>query len=157
MLKLVNLHQAWIIPINQKIWKFLYPKIAQYLLFQMRYGSLICSKNWLSERPNCWGMFLRVEGMTVLEWCENWGCFSLTGRHMAVSWSYAGYHTSFERGESGLPADIKIRTIVQLIGILWSYFGMLWGLPKRLNILVCYSVTSCTRLGYHTPDERGHT
>ena len=23
---------------------------------------------------------------------------------------------------------------------------MLWGLPKRLNILVCYSVTTCTRL-----------
>ena len=110
----------------------------------MRYGSLICSKKWLSERPNWRGMFLRLEGETVLDWCENMSCFSLSGCHMAVSQSWAGYHTSFERGESGLPADMKIRTIAQLIGILWSYFGMLWGLPKSLNILVCLYVTSCT-------------
>ena len=145
------------IPINWKIKIFLYPKIARGLLFQMRYGSLLCSKNWLTERSNWRGMFLRLERTTVLEWCENKSCFSLSGCHLAVYQSWAGYHTSFERGESGLPADMKIRTIAQLIGILWSYFGMLWGLPKSLNILVCLYVTSCTILGYHTPDERGHT
>ena len=90
----------------------------------MRYGSLICSKKWLSERPNWRGMFLRLEGETVLDWCENMSCFSLSGCHMAVSQSWAGYHTSFERGDSGPRADVKIRTFGQLIGILWSYFGV---------------------------------
>ena len=48
----------------------------------------------------------------------------LSNCHLAVSLSYASYHTSSERGDSGLPADIKIRTNVQLIGFLWSYFGI---------------------------------
>ena len=56
--------------------------------------------------------------MTVVERYENRGYLSLSGCHLAVSQSWAGYHTSFERGESGLPADIKIIPIVQLIGIL---------------------------------------
>ena len=37
---------------------------------------------------------------------------------LAVSQSLEGYHTSYERGESGLPADLEISTIVQLICIL---------------------------------------
>ena len=48
---------------------------------------------------------------------EYWGALAF----LAVTWlflcSWAFYHTSFERGESGLPADAKIRIIVQLIGI----------------------------------------
>ena len=87
----------------------------------MRYCRLICSKKWLSERPNCRGMFLRLRGMTVVEWCENRGCFSLSGCHLAVSQSYAGYHTSFERGESGLPADIKIRTILSYWLVIYDH------------------------------------
>ena len=73
-------------------------------------------------------------------------CPSLSGCHLAVSWSWASYHTSSERGYSGLSADIKTRTIDQLIGILWSYFEHFWGLANILNILVCYSVTPCARL-----------
>ena len=45
-------------------------------------------------------------------------CSSLSGCHKAVSWSYPSYHTSSERGHSGLSADMKIRAMVQLIGIL---------------------------------------
>ena len=108
MQKLVSLHLASIMSIYQKISKFLHPYVAQYLLFQMRYGSLICSKKWLNKRPDCGGMFLRLEGMTVLEWCEDRGCFSLSDCHLAVNQNWAGFHTSFERGESGLSADIWI-------------------------------------------------
>ena len=53
-------------------------------------------------------------------WCGKWKCPSHSACHLAISLSYASYHTSFERRDSGLPADMKIRTIVQLIGILWS-------------------------------------
>ena len=48
----------------------------------------------------------------------------LSACHLAVSWSWECFHTSSERGHSGLPADVKIRTIDQLIGILWSYLGV---------------------------------
>ena len=118
-----------------KISKFLYPKKAPDPLFQMRYDSLLCSKKLLCETPNWRGMFLRQEGITVLEWCENRSCFSLSGCHLTVSQSWADYHTSFERGDSGLPADLKIKTIGQMIGILWSYFGMLlgWGCYEAQN------------------------
>ena len=142
--------------IYQKISKFLHPYVAQYLLFQMRYSSLICSKKWLNKRPDCGGMFLRLEGMTVLELCEDRGWFSLSGCHLAVNQNWAGFHTSFERGESGLSADIWIWTFDQLIGILWPYFGMLRGLPARLNILVYHSVTCWSTKWYHMPDEREH-
>ena len=81
-------------------------------------SKLISSKKWLSERPNCWGIFLRLRGMTVVEWCENRGCFSLSGCHLAVSQSWAGYHTSSERGHSGLSADIRIKSVVQMEGII---------------------------------------
>ena len=46
------------------------------------------------------------------------GCLSLSAYQLTVSKSWEGYHTSYERGESGLPADLKFSTIVQLIGIL---------------------------------------
>ena len=71
----------------------------------------------------------------------------LSDCHLAVCWSSAGYHTSSERGHPRLSADIWILTFDQLIGILWSYFEMLWGLANILNILVCYSVTPWSRLG----------
>ena len=81
---------------------------------------------------------MRLEGTTVLELCENRNWLSLSDCHLAVSWSGATHHTSFERGVSGLPADIKIRTVVQLIGILWSYFEYFWGLPMILNYLTSH-------------------
>ena len=79
----------------------------------------------------------------------------LSACHLAVCWSWVGYHTSFERGDSGLPADIKIRTVIQLIGILWSYFEHFWGLPMQLNTLACHSVAPWRLTSYYTPDKRG--
>ena len=76
--------------------------------------------------------------------------------HLAVSWNYASYHTSYERGHSGLPADINIRTIVQLIGILWSYFGVYLGSANIPLYFACHSATSWHIFGYHMSDERGH-
>ena len=55
---------------------------------------------------------------TMAEWGENRRCLSLSACHLAVSLSRICYHTSYERGHSGLHANMKIRTIVQLIGIL---------------------------------------
>ena len=66
--------------------KLLYPTIAQDLLFQMRYGSLVCSKQWLCETQNCWGMFLRLEETTVLERQENRGCLSF----LSATWLFLG-------------------------------------------------------------------
>ena len=51
----------------------------------------------------------------MLEWGENRRCLSLSACHLAVSLRSACYHTSYERGHLGLPAEI--RTIVQLIAI----------------------------------------
>ena len=86
-LKWANLYQDWNVATFNRNSKFIYPKMAQDLLFHMRYGSLICSKRWLSDRPKCRNMFLRLEGMIVLEWCENRGFLSLSGCHLAVSQS----------------------------------------------------------------------
>ena len=86
----------------------------------------------------------------VLMW--KWEFSRFSACHLAVLWSWAGHHTSFERGYSGLPADMKIRTVTQLIGILWSYFGTLRGLPTVSYILVCHSTTPWSRSDYHTSD-----
>ena len=45
------------------------------------------------------------------------GCLSLSAYQLTVSKSLEGYHTSYKRGELGLPADLKISTIVKLIGV----------------------------------------
>ena len=63
----------------------------------------------------------------------------LSACHLAVSLSRVCYNTSYERGHSGLPADTKIRTIVQLIGILWSYFGVQLG-SANSPLLFCLSL-----------------
>ena len=76
--------------------------------------------------------------------------------HLAVCWSWASYHTSSERGHPGLPADMKIRTIVQLIGILWSYFEHFWGLSNRLILMVWHLAISHWNQGYHVSFKRGH-
>ena len=34
-------------------------------------------------------------------------CLNLMNCHLAISYSWVGYHTSFQRGESGLSADEK--------------------------------------------------
>ena len=49
----------------------------------------------------------------------------LSDCHLAVCWSWASYHTSFERGHSGLSADIRIWNRMQLTGIIFMFFEML--------------------------------
>ena len=74
----------------------------------------------------------------------------LSACHLAVSLSWVSYHTSFERGHTGLPADIKIRTIVQLIGILWLYFGVQLGSTneaQHFGLSLCNSLEHI-RLSY---------
>ena len=51
-------------------------------------------------------------------WKWKMDCPSHSGCHLAVPWSWASYHTSSERGHSGLSTDIKIWPIVLLIGII---------------------------------------
>ena len=70
------------------------------------------------------------------------GCFSELGRLTYLIWK-----RNWE-----VPADMKIRTVIQLIGILWSYFGTLRGLPTVSYILVCHSATPWSRSDYHTSD-----
>ena len=74
----------------------------------------------------------------------------LSACHLAVSLSWISYHTSFERGHTGLPADIKIRTIFQLIGILWLYFGVQLGSTneaQHFGLSLCNSLEHI-RLSY---------
>ena len=47
---------------------------------------------------------------------------SLSGYHLVVFSSRTCYNISYEREHSGIPADMKIMTIGQLIGIMLSYF-----------------------------------
>ena len=133
-----------------------------WVLFHMRYCSLVCSKEWLSDTPKWRGCLQTPEVLTVQISKQNnpvlmwkWEFPRFSACHFAVLWSWAGHHTSFERGYSGLPADMKIRTPIQLIGILWSYFGTLRGLPMRLDCLTCHLVISHRNQGYHTSFDRG--
>ena len=93
---------------------------------------------------------------TALNWWENMGCLHLSVYHLAVCLRWAGFHTSSERGHLGLSTDMKIRTIVQLIGILWSYFGVQLGSADSPFYFACHSATSWHILGYHISDGRGH-
>ena len=62
----------------------------------MRYGSLICSKKWLSDRPKCWGMLFEAEGnnSTGVMWkqglsqpfCLSPGCFPELGKLSYLIW-----------------------------------------------------------------------
>ena len=69
----------------------------------------------------------------------------LSDCHLAVCWSSGNYHTSSERGHSELSTDMKIRTIVQLIGILWSYFGVYLG---SANHLLHFDLSLCNLLAH---------
>ena len=65
-------------------------------------------------------------------------CPSLSGCHMAVSWSWASYHTSSERGHSGLSTDIRIWPIIQLIGILCMCFWVWQTSGRSQNMVIKY-------------------
>ena len=76
---------------------------------------------------------------TILLGCENGSFPSLFDCHLAISQSSTACYTSFKRGDSGLPADVKIRTIFQLIGIVWSYF-------LRISRYQCIYICICIQI-----------
>ena len=64
--------------------KIFVPHNAQDLLFQMRYGSLICSKKWLSERPNWRGMFWGWKKKQYWTDVKTW----VASASLAVTWLF---------------------------------------------------------------------
>ena len=54
---------------------------------------------------------------TVVERGENRGLSQLSVCCLSVSWSWESYYTASERGYPRLPSDMKIRTLIQLMGI----------------------------------------
>ena len=76
---------------------------------------------------------------TILLGCENGSFPSLFDCHLAISQSSTACYTSFKRGDSGLPADVKIRTIFQLIGVVWSYF-------LRISRYQCIYICICIQI-----------
>ena len=64
-------------------------------------------KGWFGSKPN----------NTTLRVGKKQGLLNLLDFHMAISWSLAGYHTSSERGISGLSADQKILNFFNQIAI----------------------------------------
>ena len=101
---------------------------ARHVPFHTMYGSLICSKgyrvmdqnvedSWLrAARPQC------ARQKAKQSWKRE--CLSLSACHIAVCWSWGSNYTSFKRGHSGQSTDIKIGSIVQLIGIIQMCFGV---------------------------------
>ena len=85
------------------------------LLYTWGHSVLLSSKKCLSDRPKCWSRMVdlstsqtkTVRKRTVLEWCENMKCLSLSACHLTVSQSWPSYHASSERGEYKLYADKK--------------------------------------------------
>ena len=110
-------------------------RIAQPLFFSKSLTWI--KKAWTSSFFP--GLFLHF--YTELAW--NMGYLNLLGCHLAISQSWASYHTSSERGETGLVADSKILTNAQQINILQYYFWVvLWsskwaqhlGLPQSCTV-----------------------
>ena len=133
--------------------------------FRWVYSSLISDKKWLSDRPKCRATLFKpgatqaktVRKTTVLEWCENMKRLSLSVCHLAVSQSWASYHTSSERGESEPSAGENFLNFFLQIAIFKHIFESRRAWPKLPYILVCHSVTSCRISGNYTPIGRGYT
>ena len=112
------------------------PFICNMVAFNASKGYRIIEKNWegcwkTPDRPHCANHSAKQSCSDVKIGVSP----SLFYCQWAISQSSTACHTSFKRGDSGLPADVKIRTIFQLIGILWSYF---W---EYLDINVSISVS----------------
>ena len=93
---------------------------------QMRYGSLLNSDIWpngIQEGAgNLWFLITSVLLFPFLffAWFL-WGLqpsLFILDSHSVTLWCRSGHHTSSEREHSGLSADIRIRTMVLVIGIL---------------------------------------
>ena len=62
------------------------------------------------NKERCWqtpgGLIVQSSKQNNPDLMQKQGLPQLSVCHLAVSWSWASYHTSSERGHSGLPADI---------------------------------------------------
>ena len=88
-------------------------------------------------------MFRKLEGRTVLEWCEKRSCFSLSACHLKVSQSCASYHTSFQRADSGPYAELKILNFFQQITIIQAWFC---GVPGSTDSPLHFGLYLCNQL-----------
>ena len=87
---------------------------------------------------------------------RKWECQNLLNCHLAISCSWIDYHTSSERGDSGVSADPKKFEFFIQMAIFKHIFELLWGLPNCTHNWVCHSVTSSQISDYHTPIWRGY-
>ena len=76
---------------------------------------------------------------------------------MAISWNWAGYHTSSERGISGLSADQNFLNFFNQIAIFKHIFEWCRPHASKLHFFACHTFTSWRRWGYHTSFERGRS
>ena len=138
------------------IWKVFESSITWYIV-----GMLLGMTEWQTKMKRDVGrpqLDLTVQDSKQNNRTFKWKreCPDHSGCHLATCWSWASYHTSSEKGHPGLPTDIKIRNIVQLIGILWSYLEHFWGPANSPLYFACHSATSWHILGYYISGERGH-
>ena len=103
----------WLFPIEYLIFRG--HMKALNILFHLKCDSLFNSDKWLYGSPKCWATLLNpsptrvktVSKTTVLWVAGNKECLYILTCHLVISQSSASYHTSFERGKSGLFADKK--------------------------------------------------
>ena len=103
----------WLFPIEYLIFRG--HMKALNILFHLRCDSLFNSDKWLYGSPKCWATLLNpsptqvktVSKTAVLWVAGNKECLYILTCHLVISQSSASYHTSFERGKSGLFADKK--------------------------------------------------
>ena len=69
---------------------------------------------------------------------RKWECQNYLNCHFAISWSWIGYHTSSERGDSGLSADFKNFEIFSKN----SYFqACFWVVPALTNLALHFGLS----------------
>ena len=124
---------------------FSYQQVALNLLFQMRYDSLPNSNQQPSDRLRAQASPCFHISLVLFLLPASKTCLSNLVSHSVTSWSRWGYHISFERGDPEHHGVQKFWNFlidrydlcqVQITQFQYG-FGMLWGLPTFLYILVC--------------------
>ena len=124
---------------------FSYQQVALNPLFQMRYDSLPNSEKQPSDSQRGWSNSCFHISLVLFLLPASKTCLSNLVSHSVTSWSRWGYHISFERGDPEHHGVQKFWNFlidrydlcqVQITQFQYG-FGMLWGLPTFLYILVC--------------------
>ena len=119
--------------------------------FKKKFGS--------GQRNLTWKKGGLAVSKTTLHWevARNKGLLNLFYCHLAISWSWVGYHTSSERGISGLTANSNILNFFKQIAIFKHVFELGQPHQSEVQILGCHIATSYSRQGYHTSFERWYS